>query len=337
MCTAHFTDSSSRNIAIRADGYKEIGFGHIYRAMILVDALNERGHKVSIACLDEHTAARCLLESMGYPPIAFPHDDAFCDWIAENEIDIVVNDVLDTEAGQIAKLKKLASRVVAVEDRSADAACADAIINAIYEHPCVGSENEYFGSAYMCLRPEVIQTSPALFREEAQRVLVTFGGTDPLDLSNRIIGIVNQIVDTMPTVRFTLVLGPGYKGAVSVSDSSEHIKVLSSVSNIHEIMANSDIAICSGGTTVYELACMGVPSIVIAQNERETSHTFASWKRGFTALGYGADITDEEISFQVRNLLCDNIMRRKMRERQLACDLSGGIGRVCDIVLGAKA
>ena len=41
-------------------------------------------------------------------------------------------------------------------------------------------------------------------------------------------------------------------------------------------MFAADIAFSSAGRTVYELALAGTPSIIMAQNERELTHFFAS-------------------------------------------------------------
>lgn len=46
-----------------------------------------------------------------------------------------------------------------------------------------------------------------------------------------------------------------------------------------------DLAICSAGRTVYELAHMHIPSIVLAQHEREARHTFARADHGFAYMG----------------------------------------------------
>ena len=43
-------------------------------------------------------------------------------------------------------------------------------------------------------------------------------------------------------------------------------------------MAEADIAISAQGRTMYELAVMQVPTIVLASNNRETQHTFGEMK-----------------------------------------------------------
>ena len=65
----------------------------------------------------------------------------------------------------------------------------------------------------------------------------------------------------------------------------EHIQVLYDVSNMPELMSSCDIAITSRGRTGYELALLGIPSIAMAQNQREEKHGFVCNENGFTYLG----------------------------------------------------
>ncbi|MFR3925626.1 MAG: hypothetical protein ACLTXI_10640 [Collinsella sp.] len=61
---------------------------------------------------------------------------------------------------------------------------ADAVIHAIYEgrlrmETCIRVR-------YVCLRDEFLITQPSEDSDEVRRILVTFGGTDPLDLTARV-------------------------------------------------------------------------------------------------------------------------------------------------------
>ncbi|MFR3925625.1 MAG: hypothetical protein ACLTXI_10635 [Collinsella sp.] len=57
-------------------------------------------------------------------------------------------------------------------------------------------------------------------------------------------------------------------------------------------MRKADMALSSQGRTTFELACMGVPTIVLAENEREQLHTFAQMDNGFINLGLGSEVSD---------------------------------------------
>ena len=79
---------------------------------------------------------------------------------------------------------------------------------------------------------------------------------------------------------------------------------------------------------------MGVPTIVLAQNEREQLHTFAQMDNGFINLGLGSEVTDEDINSALMWLMSAKSVRREMRNRMLANDLKSGIKKVERIILG---
>ena len=79
---------------------------------------------------------------------------------------------------------------------------------------------------------------------------------------------------------------------------------------------------------------MGVPAIVIAQNEREQLHTFAQMNNGFINLGLGKDVSDEDIDATIEWLIGAVTVRREMRKLMLSNDLRAGIDRVKRIILG---
>ena len=84
--------------------------------------------------------------------------------------------------------------------------------------------------------------------------------------------------------------GPGYAHR---DELARHIKALGNpllrfeyATNImSRMMEGVDLAVCSAGRTVYELAHMHIPSIVLAQHEREARHTFARADHGFAYMG----------------------------------------------------
>ena len=89
----------------------------------------------------------------------------------------------------------------------------------------------------------------------------------------------------------------------------------------------------SPGRTVFELAAMGVPAIVLAQNERERLHTFAQMENGFLNLGLGAEVTEETILSTFQWLARTPQIREEMRSLMLKNHLEQGTGRVLDIIL----
>lgn len=79
---------------------------------------------------------------------------------------------------------------------------------------------------------------------------------------------------------------------------------------------------------------MGVPTIVMAQNEREQLHRFAQMDNGFINLGLGSEVSDEDILSTFEWLAGAVSIRKEMHKLMLDNDLKSGINKVKRIILG---
>ena len=96
---------------------------------------------------------------------------------------------------------------------------------------------------------------------------------------------------------------------------------------MHQLMAESDIAITAAGNTLYELAVFGVPSIVICHHEKHNvvAEKFAEKNAGIN-LGVGTDLDIHLIAEAINKLL---------RSKEKRSELSANIKKVVD-GLGSK-
>lgn len=323
-----------KNIAFRVDGHKELGLGHIYRALTLAYRLT--GHEVVFLCDPAYSLGIEKLRAAHMKVIEVDGDEGALEWVRAHRPDILVNDCLDTTASYIQSMKKYANRVVTFEDLGSGAAEADAVVNALYEMPA-GSGATFFGKEYVCLRDEFLTMAPRTFREKVERIVVLFGGTDPLGLTDRLYGIARRLNGKEIVAQFDFILGSGYAGDVIVPEPERGITVYRDITFVGRVMRDADLAISSQGRTTFELASLGVPAIVLAQNERERLHKFAQMGNGFINLGLGSEVSDADILGTIEWLLNAPTIRREMRSLMLECDFRHGIDRVVNIILGEVA
>lgn len=125
-------------------------------------------------------------------------------------------------------------------------------------------------------------------------------------------------------------------GKLLVNDVIPGIEIYSNVVRVSDHMRKADLAISSQGRTTFELASMGVPTIVLAQNKREQLHTFAQMDNGFINLGLGGEVSDEDIAAAVEWIISSKSIRSEMHRLMLANDLKSGIRRVKRIILGEE-
>ena len=320
-----------KKIMFRTVGKRSVGMGHVYRCLTLAYKLT--GHDVVFAASEDSDIGIERIKESNFDVIRIEDDEHFEKILKERKPDILVNDILDTSAEYMRMVTKYVNRVINFEDVGPGAKYADAVINALYEK---GEKlhSEYYGSKYFCIRDEFLEEHPKKFSEKAENVLVIFGGADPSDLTARLYGICKRLHKDHPDVKFHFLLGFAYPNADRiVTSESDNVFVYKDVKRVSSYMGMMDLAITSQGRTVYELASMGVPAIVLAQNDREARHVFAGIQNGFINLGIGSETDDETVISTIGWLIDTPNVRREMRKLQLQKDFSKGHERVIRLIL----
>jgi spore coat polysaccharide biosynthesis predicted glycosyltransferase SpsG len=88
--------------------------------------------------------------------------------------------------------------------------------------------------------------------------------------------------------------------------------------------------------TVYEIAALGTPGLVLAQNLREENRMQAFAHHGTVDyLGLGSDVAEATITRAVSDLLADLPRRRMMSEKGRTLVDGMGAARAAELVLGS--
>jgi CMP-N-acetylneuraminic acid synthetase/spore coat polysaccharide biosynthesis predicted glycosyltransferase SpsG len=323
---------SKKNIIIRVEGYSEIGLGHIYRGLLL--AYNLIDHNVKFVLSEKSDLGIKKIEASHFPYSVIQSENDILSLIKDFKCDILVNDMLDTDEEYVHRCKTTGVRVVNFEDLGQGARLADAVINDLYEKK--NEQNNYFwGSEYYCIRDEFLLAKPSEFRESVEEVLVIFGGTDPCNLTKRLFDVIQNIDDGK--IHYTFILGMGYTRSDELIEKSKlhnlNVDIIQDVKLMTEYMGQADIAISSQGRTMLELASMGVPTILMAQNKREQHHEFGYLQNGFINLGLGSEVEDDTIKQTLLWLINSPQIRKQMKDQMKKKDLKKGIDRVKSIIL----
>lgn len=322
---------NKKNILIRVEGYAEIGLGHIYRSLML--AYNLIDHNIKFVLSAKSDIGLKKIQSSHFAYEVMEEDRELVQLIADFDCDILINDILDTTEEYILMCKRTGVRVVNFEDLGEGAIVADAVINDLYEEK-YESKNHFWGSDYYLIRDEFLLAEPTEFNPEVKEVLVIFGGTDPSNLTERVLTVVHELNE--PAIHFTFVLGLGYPEKEKVekyaADYNLNVDIIQDVKMMTEYMGNADVALSSQGRTMLELASMGVPTILLAQNTREQHHEFGYLKNGFINLGLGKEVENETIKQTILWLVRSPQIRKQMKQQMLSKDLKSGINRVKNII-----
>lgn len=321
-----------KKIIFRTVGKQQLGMGHIYRCLTFAYKLT--GHQFLFVIDEDSEMGIKKVQESFFPVKIVKNDSEFEQLLIAYEPDILVNDILDTTEEYMKMVTKHAQRVVNFEDIGAGAKYADAVINALYER---GEKlhNEYYGSKYFCIRDEFLEEVPKEFSETVENIMIIFGGADPSDLTARLYEICKTLHTKYPSVQFHFITGFAYENKNKIAtDEENNIFIHNDVKRVSAYMSKMDLAITSQGRTVYELASMGVPAIVLAQNKREAEHVFAGIQNGFINLGIGSEQDATTIIQTTRWLIDTPKVRKEMRNLQLAKEFHKGQQRVIRLILG---
>jgi len=318
-----------KRIVFTVVGNKKTGLGHAYRAVMLAHELVK--YDVIFVCEEQEDLAIEYIASQNYH-VCTSQNGSLLAKVLSLKPDMVINDILDTEISYIVSLKDNNIIVVNFEDLGDGHKKADLVINALYPHQ-VPSKRVLVGPRYFCLRDEFLHAPPLQSpNNNIERVLITYGGVDEGNLTVRILRLIASECMAQ-NIEIDIVVGPGYIHASNLQSviheiGYDKIHYVFGTVRISDFMAKANLAFTSGGRTVYELAAFGIPTIVICQNQREATHTFASSENGVFNLGNCKEVTDEEIVQAFNRIATDGELRITMRERIGSMNLTLGKKRV---------
>ena len=324
-----------QKIVFRVDGDNEIGLGHVYRMITLASRM-AFNHKVFFLMNENKKVGIEKVKEYSYPIITFKEEKELLERLEEKKPDIVINDILDTDKEYIINLRKRRYFIVNFEDLGEGSEFADIVINALYENS-YPPENHYYGYKYVCLRDEFYIFPQKEIKKEVKEILITFGGTDPNNLTLRTLKAIERL--NLNDISINVIFGLGYSEKEELRNCIKTLKKAGSVINAKENvkmmakeMYNADIVITSNGRTIYEVASIGAPCISISQNEREARHLFVHNSKGIMYLGMVYNVSEEDIASAIKGLIENHDLRIEMNKKLLKFDLKKGIDRVLRLI-----
>ena len=315
------------SLTIRADAGPHVGLGHVMRCLAVAEAAVDSGVAVTMVSptLPEGVHARLADAGIAWKP-------------ADGDLppaDAVLIDGYGFSRTEADRWRRSAP-ILAVMDDNAEMAAwpADIVINpnpharpALY--PGWAGPRFLLGSAYAPLRREFREADPIAIRENANRILITMGGSDPKGLTARILA---GLPGTGTPVEITAVLGGMAQAPELGAASHHHLVIERDVRDMSRLMANSDIAISAAGSTLWELARLGVPTIavVVADNQRQAAAAAA--EKGLLHLVSAEGAASEAIS-----LLGDIGARRALSDQARGQIDGHGAARILEALQDACA
>lgn len=340
----------------RADGSVQLGLGHVTRCLALINWLEKRGIASSFLVREYDGIVPAWLHKIGIEPKVLPSDltpasdaEKTVEVAAELQAGVVITDIVQSvtlpSAGDLRRFHEtLLPSVLTVclsGDETVDVP-AHLVVNPYYG---VGAGSDAEGTAsrllagphYFIFRPEFLEARevPRTIRREADRVLVTVGGSDKLDLTEKILqGLVSTLSAEKEVRIFT---GAGFSDRQKrrlrtvAAQAPFRTAFLGPRDKISESMLWADVGILGDGLVKYEAALLGLPSLVISlQDDRPPLSLKFDGARAGRFIGCGGRLSEETISKEVSLLLSDYPLRSAMAANGRRITDGRGAERILD-------
>lgn len=328
-----------------------LGWGHLVRQRALGRCLNESHACGVIYALQGSSEAEERIREERLPVVRMPDETderpAFlAETVREQRIDAAILDVQTPVKPDLVKSVQAAGSAVVLLDNSGEGRLwADLVVDPGLHHEAGKAlrprHGEYLeGGAFTTLNEQVVthpQRPPGRILEDGRppRLLVTMGGSDPEGMTM----LAVRALEPAPyDAEVSVLVGPDFQRKAELEDlmrSMERpprcVRALDDPASIYE---QADAALACFGVTVYELAYLGVPAMMLSHSPSNAKAAARLANHGFSVdLGYHRDTDPDRIRWTVVELMEQPERLRDMAHRGQECIDGGGIGRLAGRVL----
>ena len=286
--------NNSKTVLVRVDANQAMGIGHAMRCLALSERLKLHGFHVVFAAHQLPDLLRIRLEAaqIEVTQISKPDNNiaGLRRILAETPAQALIFDGYHLGNEYEKAFSADGYKTLRFDDYMPDGQChADIVVNAS-PHADAALYQKWaprarllLGTRFIAFRSDMIagyesrlapecKTQPAL---AADRIMINFGGSDPLDLT---IETVDAIAKALPDVPIDAVTGAAYPhperlSSLRITNFQHH----HNTDNLPQIMQCARLAISAGGLTVQELALFRIPTILAITAENQIKSAHVTW------------------------------------------------------------
>ncbi len=302
------------NILILTEGGENIGFGHVTRCLSLYQAFKKHGFTVTFMVKGDESVSTVL----GDTPFTL------CDWTAGTatldkaaaNTDAVVVDSYLAPIEIYNHISQTTPRPLFLDDTRRLDYPPGTVLNWSICAPHLGYPEKtgvsyLLGPGYISLRQPFLQIPQRKFNPQVKTIMITFGGDDSKNLTPKILSF---LCHHYPHLQKKVVIGSAFTNQSQVQAAAdENTELLHTLDaeGMKNLMLTSDIAISSGGQTLYELARTGTPPVVItvADNQKDNVN---HWNKSHF-IEYAGTWTDENLMPHTAGAL-EHLLENKRRQ-----------------------
>ena len=325
---------------------EQVATGHLMVCMACASALREHG----VTCffvLGPYGPAENLLDSEGFPFAVVPNGKT--DEVYKKITDVegcacVVVNYRRPPVSLLDRVRGSSIPLVLMDELGNERVNCDVLINSTVvpewlNYSFMGQEPSCcFGPEFAVLRAEfaMLHKQPRPTGGDEKRILITMGGVDRTGATLRIVKALSQMSSG---IKKTVILGPGflhmdeflaqYKSSKDVS-----LDYAIAVKDFAERIRAADLVISSGGNTLYEMACLGTPGIVLWEDLHEGRQAEVFESSGTVLnIGNGLEAPMDAIHDSVSALINDTARMAAMSRSGLSLVDGLGLSKIVTSIL----
>lgn len=361
---------SRPRVAIRVDGSRSIGSGHVVRCMTLANDLRSRGATLFFVMREGIGHLAHLVSAAGYevkllpqPPEASGTRDHPWGGVSEEQdasetlaavgaatVDWLVVDQYGLGAEWECLVRTAARKILVIDDRDDRSHDCDILVDQNY----FGSETDaryqskvpnpcrrLLGPRYALLQPEYAHLRRVVTPRDhvMRRVLVFFGGSDPLNQTARVIDALSAA--SLAHLSVDVVVGvnhPDKKEIVTAVARRPDTRVHAGLPSLAGLMVGADAFVGGGGGTTWERAALMLPGLVSADAANHEGFSVRLHEEKFQIyLGRGENIPTELWRQQIESLASDAALLGSLSRRIGSLTDGMGTPRVIRAMLGNES
>ncbi|NJD03322.1 MAG: UDP-2,4-diacetamido-2,4,6-trideoxy-beta-L-altropyranose hydrolase, partial [Ruminiclostridium sp.] len=171
------------------------------------------------------------------------------------------------------------------------------------------------GIEYNMIRKEFQNLPKRTVSKEISRIMLTTGGSDPFRLSCRLTGCILKNL-SFKNYQLNVIIGAAFTNKSELYELAgihKNLILHENPSRMSEIMMESDMAISSGGSTLYELCACGTPTLAFIKADKQTGILKKKDELGLVqSIGRHNEVTESGFTKALLDLELDYTKRQKM-------------------------
>lgn len=325
------------HVAMRCDASSSLGVGHLVRTLAAAAEFAACGHDVTIIGRFDTAWAARLVDGSGHrfaaPP---PSWEALPEQLVQLAADALLVDHYSAPTGLHVALAPHGIVLANTQDGPWGRRPADITVDTSGD---AGEEapHRLHGPRHALLRRSVItareQRSTRSEPPTVRRALAVLGGTDATGLLPRLARLVLESLG--PDASLEVVQPRDNTAPLPITD--DRLTTLGPTDDLPALFARADLVVGAAGTTVWELACIGVPMALVAVVPNQQVVYDAAITSGIAVgLGRQCDL-GADVGAILTSLVGDQAARLTMVARARALVDGGGAARLVAAVENAVA